>query len=294
MSAPPTRKPRPIYPVLALATASVLWGLTWIPLKHFAGFGLRGVGVTLVAHGSVGVLGLAWLAWRRSWLRSWPGMLSLAACGAVANLAFASALVSGDVVRVMVLFYLLPAWGVLGGWLVLGERVDTLRKLSVAGALGGAVLILGGPGALSEPPSGSDALAVLSGLALAMNNVLFRKLEQVPVTDKVAAMFVGCLVLAGVLTLLGVEKLPDHVPGQVWRELVAFGLLYLSLATAGTQWGVAHMEAGKSSVLIIMELVTAVLSAALLAGSRLSALEWLGGCLVVIASLIEARRPAAA
>jgi drug/metabolite transporter (DMT)-like permease len=280
--------------VLALAGASLLWGLTWIPLKYFGGFGLEGVTVTLVAHGSVGVVALGWLLLRVArWRAGWVGVLGLATCGGIANLAFASAIVSGEVVRVMVLFYLLPAWGVLGGWLFLGERVDLLRKLSVFGALGGAVLILGGPRLLTDPPSASDALAVLSGLALAMNNVLFRKLSGVPVLERMAAMFAGCLLLALLLTLLGVQRAPSAVPLAVWLQLAAFGLVGLSIATAGTQWGVAHMEAGKSSVLIIMELATAVVSAALINGTRLSLLEWLGGGLVVAASLIEARRPAA-
>jgi drug/metabolite transporter (DMT)-like permease len=287
----------PLYPVLALAGASLLWGLTWIPLKYFGSFGLQGVTVTLVAHGSVGALALGWLMLRLrdgGWRRALPGLLALAACGGVANLAFASAIVSGDVVRVMVLFYLLPAWGVLGGWLILGERVDLLRKLSVVGALGGAVLILGGPQVLTEPPSASDALAVLSGFALALNNVLFRKLAALPVLDKIAAMFAGCLLLALLLTLLGVQPVPAGVPLTVWLQLAVFGLVGLSIATAGTQWGVAHMEAGRSSVLIIMELVAAVASAALINGTRLSWLEWLGGSLVVLASLLEARRSAEA
>lgn len=285
----------PLYPVLVLVTASVLWGLTWLPLKYFGGFGLQGVTVTLVAHGSVGVLAVAWLARRFGrWRAQWKGLLALCACGGVANLAFATAVVEGEVVRVMVLFYLLPAWGVLGGWLLLDERIDGWRGLSVAGALGGAVLILGGPRVLTEPPSSSDVLAVLSGLALAMNNVLFRKLSGLEVLDKIAGMFAGCLVLALALTLLGLGPLPQGVSLVVWLELAAFGLIGLSVATAGTQWGVSHMEAGKSSVLIIMELVTAVLSAALVNGTRLSTLEWIGGALVVAASLIEARRPAEA
>lgn len=295
MSPAPERALPPLYPVLALAGASLLWGLTWIPLKYFGGFGLQGVRVTLVAHGSVGALALVWLLWRFArWSRAWTGLLALAACGAVANLAFASALVSGEVVRVMVLFYLLPAWGVLGGWLILGERVDWLRKLSVLGALVGAVLILGGPKVLTEPPSANDALAVLSGFAFALNNVLFRKLSDLTVPDKLASMFAGCLLLALPLTLLGVHPLPAAVPTAVWFQLAAFGLVGLSIATAGSQWGVAHMEAGRSSVLIIMELVAAVASAALINGTRLSALEWLGGCLVVAAALLEARRPAEA
>ena len=64
--------------------------------------------------------------------------------------------------------------------------------------------------------------------------------------------------------------------------LVAFGLVWLFAATAGTQWGVSHMETGCSSVLIIMELVTAVISAALINGSQLRPVEWLGGVLIVL------------
>jgi len=290
----PYRSVRPLYPVLVLLTASMAWGLTWIPLKYFAGFGLQGVNVTLVGHGSVGVLSLPWLAYRfRAWRGSWRALLLLATFGGLANLTFACAIVSGDVVRVMVLFYLLPAWGVLGGWLVLGERVDALRKLTVAAALAGAFLILGGVQIWQQRPSLTDVLAVVSGMALAFNNVLFRKLSGVAVPDKVAAMFAGCLTLAVTLSLLGVQKLPALVPSAVWLELAAFGLVWLFAATVGTLWGVAHMEAGRSSVLIIMELLTAVASAALVNGVRLRPIEWVGGFLIVAAAFIEARRPAA-
>jgi drug/metabolite transporter (DMT)-like permease len=285
---------RPLYPVLALLTSSVLWGLAWLPLKYFAGFGLQGVSVTLVGHGSVGALALPWL-WRtfRAWRAAWRGMALLALFGGLANLAFSCAIVSGDVVRVMVLFYLLPAWGVLGGWLLLGERVDLTRKLTVVGALGGAFLILGDIRMFAKPPSLSDVLAVVSGMALALNNVLFRKLSTLSVPDKVAAMFAGCIFWAAPLTLLGVQVLPSGVPSYVWLELSAFGLIGLSVATAGTQWGVSRMEAGRSSVLIILELVAAVASAALINGTRLKPIEWLGCSLIVAAAFIEARRPAA-
>jgi drug/metabolite transporter (DMT)-like permease len=294
-SAPaPYPSTRPLYPVLVLLASSTAWGLTWIPLKYFAGFGLRGVNVTLVAHGSVGALALPWLVYRwRAWRGDLGPVLLLSTFGGLANLAFASAIVSGDVVRVMVLFYLLPAWGVLGGWLLLGERVDGTRKLTVLGALLGAFLTLGGASVFSQRPSLADALAVLSGMALALNNVLFRKLSGVAVIDKIAGMFGGCVVWAVPLTLLGVQALPLGVPAGVWLQLSCFGLIWLLAATVGTQWGVAHMEAGRSSVLIIMELVTAVGSAAVINGARLRASEWLGGALIVTAAYLEARRPAA-
>jgi drug/metabolite transporter (DMT)-like permease len=278
--------------VLVLLCSSFFWGLTWLPLKYFGGFGLQGVNVTLVGYGSVGVLSSAWLMRRAAGLwKDGRGLLLLSLFGGLANLSFATAIVQGDVVRVMVLFYLLPAWGVLGGWLMLGEKVDRVRKLTVTGALVGAFLILGGPRIFVQRPSLADALAVVSGMALSMNNVLFRKLSRVPVPDKVAAMFVGCLLWALPLTLLGVQPLPSGVPVGVWLELVAFGLVWLFAATVGTQWGVSHMETGRSSVLIIMELVTAVISAAVIEGTQLRPLEWVGGLLIVAAAVVEARRP---
>jgi drug/metabolite transporter (DMT)-like permease len=282
----------PLYPVLVLLASSVAWGFTWLPLKYFGGFGIQGAAVTLVAHGSVGLLALVWLGRsRRSWLPAWGGITALAVSGGLANLAFASAIVSGDVVRVMVLFYLLPAWGVLGGALLLGERVDRARQLSLLCALSGAFFILGGLKIFSERPSFVDLLAVVSGMALALNTVLVRKFSNIAVPDKAAAMFVGCLVWAAPLCLLGFPPLPSDVPPQVWLELSAFGLVWIFLATVGTQWSVAHMEAGRSSVLIILELVTAVGSAALLNGTRLRPIEWLGGALIVVAAFLEARRP---
>src|SRR5688572_14809855 len=132
-----------IYPILVLLCASTLWGLTWLPLKHFAGHGLHGITVALVAHGSVCVLAIPWLVVQRAqFRRQLMAMLLLAGFGGVSNLSFVTAVASGDVVRVMVLFYLLPAWGVIGGRVVLGERIDLRRGLSVVCALAGALLVL--------------------------------------------------------------------------------------------------------------------------------------------------------
>jgi hypothetical protein len=75
--------------------------------------------------------------------------------------------------------------------LLLGERVDTQRKLSLGGALLGAFSF----GWLWHLRANTDhhrLAAVLSGFALAMNNVWFRKLEHVSVADKTAAVFTGC------------------------------------------------------------------------------------------------------
>lgn len=87
--------------------------------------------------------------------------------------------------------------------------------------------------------------------------------------------------------------MPTGIPPATWLLVVAAGLLMLT-ATAGSQYGVTHFEAGRASVIIIMELVTAVITAAWWAGETMSAIEWLGGTLILSAAFLEAWRPAPA
>jgi len=279
-------------PVVALLLASALWGLTWLPLKHFGAYGIAGPLVTLAAHGSVGLLALPLLALRfRAWKRDWRSMALLAGFGGLANLAFATAMQRGDVTRVMVLFYLLPAWGVLLAYLVLGERVDRRRGLSLFAGLAGGFLAVGGPRIVSEPPTWIDALAALSGFALAVNNVVFRKAQSLAIPHKVGAVFAGSLVWAGVVVLIGTNREPVTATPFVWLEVVGFGLFWILLATVGTLYGVNHLEAGRSSLLIITELITAVVSSAVILRKLPNGGAMAGGVLILTSALLEAVRP---
>jgi drug/metabolite transporter (DMT)-like permease len=208
--------------------------------------------------------------------------------GGIANVSFAWALVYGNVVRVMVLFYLLPLWGVLGGRFLLGETIDLLRALAMFCALVGAILVLGGPELLRAPPNWIDLVAMLSGFAFAMNNICFRASQALPVPIKVGAMFIGCSLVSTTLIGLNVQAVPSDVSLLTWSLVVAFGFGIL-VATSGTQWGVNHMEAGRSSIIMILELLGAAVSSAIILGTRLTQQELLGGVLIIRASLLDAR-----
>ena len=82
----------------------------------------------------------------------------------------------GDVVRVVLLFYLMPLWAVLLARLLLDERSTALALLRVALALAGAAVVLwpqGGGWPL--PRSLADWLGVVGGFAFALNNVMLRR-----------------------------------------------------------------------------------------------------------------------
>jgi len=278
---------KPNLPVIVLFLASILWGLSWWPLKQIHALGLEGITLIL---GAYGVLALAYLPLliknvRRQNVR---GLFAIALLGGGANLCFTYALINGDVVRVMVLFYLLPVWGVLGGYFFLDEKLSLGRVGGALLAVAGAFLILGGFETLHVRFSMIDLIALAAGIFFALNNILFRSLKEIDVNVKVGAMFWGCFALSCLLIALGAERFPSEVRTLAWIALPAYALLWLLLANIGSQWGVTHMEAGRSSIIIIMELVTAVVSAAYIGERTLSFSEYTGGALVVSAALIEA------
>lgn len=276
-------------PLTVLFWSSVLWGLAWWPLKHLSAQGLSGIPLIFIAYGSVGIFLLPLLYWqRRQWLPHWKLLLLVLCCGGIANIAFPASMIYGDVIRSMVLFYLLPVWGVLGGRIFLGERLTATRMMAVTLALTGAVLLLGGPGILNSPPSWVDGIAILSGFAFAMTNLSFRATPQLPVPAKVAAVFLGCLVFSSFMLLAGIQELPRQLNNSTLGWALLFGVGGLLLATSCTQWAVTKMEAGRSSVVMVMELVSAVVSAALITGSTMSPMEMTGGLLVLLAAVVEA------
>jgi len=253
--------------------------------------GIDGIALTFLVYGILAFT-LSPLLIRQFviWKEHKKVMLLIALFGGGANLAFTYALINGEVIRVMVLFYLLPVWGVAGGRIFLKEEIDRWRYLGVFLAISGAFLILGGFEVLNAPPSWIDLIALASGLFFAMNNILFRASQSVPVSAKLGMMFLGCFSLAGILLMGGVEQFPQDVNDNTWLILVSYALFWLLVANIGSQWSVTHMEAGRSSIIIILELITAVISATLIAGEIMSPVEYMGGALIVAAAFIEALR----
>lgn len=273
----------------ALLIAGLLWGLTWMPFKHFGALGLTGITLTMMSYGLIGLAVLPWLAWRApSWLPQRGLIALIALTGGGANVCFVSALVQGEVVRVMLLFYLAPVWGVLGGRIFFGEPLTALRIAGVGAAVAGAFLLLGGPAVLKAPPGIVDGLALASGMLYAAQNIATRMADRAPLDAKTLAVFVGCGLLSGALVLASGASLPP-LSATLVGLLAAFAGIWMMAAMVFTAYGVTHLEAGRAAILLVFELVAAVVSAMWIAGERLDGAEWIGAALIVAAALLEAR-----
>lgn len=277
-----------------LLFSSTLWGLTWWPLKRFADAGLSGPVLAMLAYGGVGLLGLVLLWRQRAAWRADAGLLVLlGAVGGWANASFVHALVIGDVVRVMLLFYLAPVWGVIGGRIFLGEAVRARRALAAGIALLGLWFVIGGARAFDTPLSAADWLALSAGLGFTGNNIAARAAQRVPLASKSVAVFAGCALVSAGFVLFEGQPWPA-LSGPVVGGLLAYGFVWLLLSTVTWQYGVTRLEAGRAGVITVAELVVAVLSAAWLGAAQMNAQEWFGGALITAAALLEATDASAA
>jgi drug/metabolite transporter (DMT)-like permease len=282
-----------LLPQAMLIGGAVMWGLGWLPLQYFAARGLAGMPLVLLTYALLSLLALPVL-WRqrRRWATQPRQLLVIGLCGGWATAALITALGEGHVVRVMLLFYLAPVWAMLGGWLLLGERLGLARVFALGLALLGIAVTLGVSRETLRPLQPNDWLALSAGLAFSLNNLATRAADRVPLASKALVSFVGSALLGALFCLFGEQALPAVDFTLAWQVgLLALGWI---LSMSAVQYGLTHLEAGRAALLVVFELIAAVLSAAWLGQQGIATHEWLGAALVTAAALIAGwpERPA--
>ena len=273
---------------LALMGSGIVWGVIWWPLKYFGGFGLTGHAIGLTAYTMVAIATLP-LVWRErhQWRPEFGLLVLIGLFFGFANMAFTSALMSGSVVRAMLLFYLLPAWGAIGGAIFLKERITPRRLIAVLLSLCGVIVIMGGIDIFLLPWSVADLAALSAGLFYTAAAIANRKARAIPLVSRTLVSFVGCSLVAVCGLALSVPVIPE-LSLQTWGLLALFAFIWLLGGTMLTTFGVTYIQASRAAVLQVVELLVAVLSAILLGGEVLSLTDCLGAVLIVTATLIEA------
>ena len=91
----------------ALVFNALVWGLSWWPLRQLQGYGLHPLWTTALVYLLVtaGLLAAHFKAWRG--FVAYPQLWWLAVAAGLTNVGFNWAVTVGDVVRVVLLFYLI-------------------------------------------------------------------------------------------------------------------------------------------------------------------------------------------
>ncbi len=281
--------------VAALVFNAFTWGISWWPLRQMEGLGLHPLWLTALTFLLVvSLLLVARPAALGEVLRT-PTLSVLVLASGTTNACFNWSVTIGDVVRVVLLFYLMPLWAVLLARPLLGERIGWRAAVRVAMALAGAVVVLwpadGRLASLTERLGLPEALALLGGFSFALNNVMLRREAHRSEPARALAMFIGGAVVSGVLAMAlwqagRVPALP--APAAGWMiGLVLLAAWYL-VSNLALQFGAARLAAHTTAVVMITEVFFASASAVALGAGTLTLRTAVGGALIVGAAALAA------
>lgn len=274
-----------------LLAGAMVWGLVWYPYRVLSEAGIGGVLSATLTYAVALALALP-LLWRhlRAFKPSWS-LLVIALAAGGCNLGYVLATLHGEVMRVLLLFYLAPLWTVLLARALLNEAPNAVGFVVVGLSFAGAMIMLWRPDTgVPLPRSGAEWIGLAAGLLFALTNVLIRKSAHLSIEVKSVAVFAGVVVI-GVI-ILAVQG-DDSPPGAVMTTasvptiaLVGIILLAINLAV---QYGLTNVPANQAIVIFLFELVVAALSSWLLAGEEMGIREWLGGAMIIAASVFSGR-----
>jgi drug/metabolite transporter (DMT)-like permease len=277
-------------PVAALLFNALVWGVSWWPFRQLDALGLHSLWATAQAYVLASALVVAWrpTAWREA--VSSPGLWLLALASGITNAAFNWGVTVGEVVRVVLLFYLMPVWAALLARLLLREPLSAAVLVRVAMALAGAAIVLSpGNGTWAGPLALADWLGLVGGFGFALTNVILRREAARPDAARALAMFVGAVGVAGGLAVVlagaGTVAAPP-APAPAWVIGTAALALALLAGNLALQYGAARLPAAATAVILLTEVLFATLSAVWLGDEVLTARKLAGGALIIGAALL--------
>ncbi len=291
----------------ALTLNALVWGLSWWPLRQLDVDGLHPLWTTACVFtlAAVVLMFISPSGWGH--FKQHPQLWWLMVASGLTNIGFNWAVTTGDVVRVVLLFYLMPTWSLLLAWWLLGERPTRGAMMRLGLALLGVVLVLKTPESPWPLPQDlSDVLALVGGFCFALTNIWLLRLQHTPDSARMVAMFSGgalmavaCALLAtlaGVIPAVFASPVNSAVESASVSALLAtWSPWVLGLSAAflvsnfALQYGAARLSAHTTAMVMMSEVVFASVSSVALGASTLTWRVGLGGGMIVLAALLASQ-----
>lgn len=283
-----------LVPSIAIAFGAAFWGLYWIPIRGIEQAGVHAFWTGPVIFGSSTLLFLPLILTRmHNYVAHWRHILLPGLLTGFAFALYIASLNLTDVVRAILLFYMSPLWSTLLGMLLLKERLTGNRVVALLLAFSGLYIVLVVEGGLPIPRNNGDWFALTSGLCWSIGSVkLFQDGAQM-ILEKVT-MFVVCALLMSLLlvfwqqgNLAGMPDIDTLETGWYWILIVAVGMLPITYLTI---WPATLLSPGRVGMLLMVEVLVGVGSAAILTDEVFGFREFTGATLIIAAAVVEVLR----
>ena len=275
-------------PELAIALSGALWGLYWIPVRYLDARGVGAVWLTL----GVFVAGLVLLV---PVLLRWPGaraaftprMLVTGFLTGGAFILYSIAIALTEVVTAILLFYLSPVWATALGRVLLAEKLTASRGAALALGLGGLWVVLGSESGVPLPRNAGDWCALIAGVMWALGTLRVHQDAAISPIAHTASLCIAGRVVIAVIGSLPATAGPMPVVTASTATIVLVMAVLSVLSAGGILWGARLVSPGRAGLLLMMEVITGLASAAMLAGEPFGPTQVVGSALIVAAAVVE-------
>jgi drug/metabolite transporter (DMT)-like permease len=281
-----------LLPSLAVAVSALFCGTTWIPLREIDGPGVpqEWSGLLIYLVPALLVLPMILIRRRQVIAGGLPLLVTAIAVGACNGL-FAVSMVFGEIGMVILLFYLNPVWATVLERFVIGTPISGFRWAGIGLGLLGLVALQGLAGRWPLPSNAAEWMGFLAGVCWAVGLVATNMAKSASMIEKTFLQFVFAAVTAGLLiVMLGwIDPVPTReglTASMGW--ILAAAALWVVPAMGLSLWGATRMSPARASMLLMLEVLVGVGSAAWLAGEELGMNKIIGGAFILSASLVEA------
>jgi drug/metabolite transporter (DMT)-like permease len=283
------------FAVFGLLFGATAWGVIWYPYRILQEMGVSGITSSFYTYLIALILGCILLARQEGgWRLPSKSIVWMALAAGWTNLSYVLAVLDGEVVRIMLLFYLSPLWTLILAHFWLHERTGRYGMIAIAISLIGAFTMLWQPDAeLPLPSNKAEWIALSSGMSFALTNVITRKSTHLSLRSKSMAVWLGVMTVSLLFILFQTQSFPapSAFSGTQWLIMGGVGLL-LMLVTVLVQYGLTYIPVTRAAVIFIFELVVGAATSYYLANEAMTPREWLGGCLIVAAAILAAKAEA--
>lgn len=286
---------KPNQRTLALAAgifSGIVFGIYWIPLRLMSDAGISGLWAVMVFNVISFILVTPIIF--RQWNSIIPGRMRLHATACVCGLGYVlyiGAFLYTEVIRVLVLFYLMPIWGFALARIFIGEAITPARTACMVLGISGLMVICGIEQGFPFPSNAGDWMALLSGVVWAGVSLLILTDKHEPVNYGATFLFWGAvwaLLLATFATGQGVLPVPSwtQLP-EILIWMVPLAILVIIPAAFATLYAPSQLNPGVVGLLFMTEISVGTATAAWLAGEPFGLREVAGVILITLAGITE-------
>ena len=268
----------------------MVWGLIWYPYRILDDLGFSAIHSSFFIFSSAIAVSLFFYPLNSYEIFKKKNFWIYAFVGGVTNIAYALAVIEGELVRVMLLFFLSPVWTLPFTFLFLDEAIKPRHVLAATVSIIGACIILWKPDIFLTKIGLGDMFAIIGGIGFALTNVLARAFHKLSVKEKSYAIWVGVVIIAGLTIFLLSMDLKFNQINLSSMGLFIFVGITLLLITMIIQHGLRLVDAVRASPIFLFEIIVVAISGYYLANEILTLKDLVGGLFIITGVLISSRQ----